>query len=291
MNRLACLLLLCAMNSAWAGAAQPDSVATLREKYASLKHAFRQNQFKQPLVLESAESPAGLRGDIYAIVDFPFATVSAELSDPDHWCEVMLLHVNTKYCHAATGPSGTTLNVNIGRKTPEELADTARVEFRYSLAPAASDYVGIVLGAQHGPMGTSDYRIMLEAMALPDAKTLLHLTYSYAVNLAGRMAMQTYLATIGRDKVGFSVSRMRADGQADYIGGVRGVVERNTMRYYLAIDSYLGAGRVAPPAQFEQRLENWFAAVERYPRQLHEMERKEYLEMKRAEHLRQQAMR
>jgi hypothetical protein len=291
LNWFACLLLLCCMSGAWAASARSDSVATLREKYASLQHALRQNQFKQPLVLESAESPAGLRGDIYAIVDFPFGTVSAELSDPNHWCELMLLHINTKYCRAAAGPSGTTLSVNIGRKTAEELADTARVEFRYSLAPAASDYVEILLDAKHGPMGTSDYRIMLEAMALSDTKTLLHLSYSYAVNFAGRMAMQTYLATIGRDKVGFTVSRVRADGQADYIGGVRGVVERNTMRYYLAIDSYLEAGRLASPARLERRLQSWFTAVERYPRQLHKMDRGAYLEMKRAEHLRQQTAR
>jgi len=46
----------------------------------------------------------------------------------------------------------------------------------------------------------------------------------------------------------------------------------------------------APPqAQLEKRLRDWFAAVERYPRQLHEMEQGEYLEMKRKEYLRQQA--
>jgi hypothetical protein len=39
----------------------------------------------------------------------------------------------------------------------------------------------------------------------------------------------------------------------------------------------------------EKRLRDWFAAAERYPRQLHEMEQDEYLDMKRKEHLRQQA--
>jgi len=40
--------------------------------------------------------------------------------------------------------------------------------------------------------------------------------------------------------------------------------------------------------QVEQRLEAWFAGVERYPRQLHEIERAEYLAMKRREIQRQQ---
>ena len=63
------------------------------------------------------------------------------------------------------------------------------------------------------------------------------------------------------------------------------------MRYYLAIESFLGALSVKGPAQFEKRINDWFAAVERYPRQLHEMEQAEYLDMKRKEYRRQQAVR
>ena len=287
---LRCLLLICATIYACAAMAKSDPVATLRAKYASLEAQLRQNQFKQPLVLDSAETPDRLRGDIYAIVDYPFDAVNTGLNNPDHWCDVLLLHINTKYCHAVVGPSGTTLLVNIGKKTPEVLANVARIEFNYSVAAANPVYVEILLSAEDGPMGTSDYHIRLEAVALPNAKTFLHLTYSYAMNLVGRLAVQTYLGTIGRSKVGFTVIGKLADGQPDYIGGVRGLVERNTMRYYLAIDAFLGAARAAPAAQFEGRLQSWFTAVERYPRQLHEMDRGEYLEMKRAEYLRQQTV-
>jgi hypothetical protein len=62
------------------------------------------------------------------------------------------------------------------------------------------------------------------------------------------------------------------------------------MRYYLAIDSYLQAATAAPQAQLEQRLQAWFTAVEGYPRQLHEIDRAAYLEMKYAENLRQQTV-
>jgi hypothetical protein len=70
---------------------------------------------------------------------------------------------------------------------------------------------------------------------------------------------------------------------------MRGVVERNTMRYYLAIEAFLGALSELPQAQLEKRLHDWFAAVERYPLQLHEMEQGAYLDMKRREYRRQQA--
>ncbi len=284
----ACLLLLCAAGAASAANPPSDRVAMLRAKYASLETKLKHNQFKLPLVLDSSETASRLKGDIYAIVDYSYGEVSRGLNNPDHWCDVMLLHINTKYCHAVEGPSRTALNVNIGKKTPEKLDDAARVEFNYSVAAVNAEYFDIRLNAKDGPLGTSDFRILLEAVALPNQKTFLHLTYSYNVNLPGRLAMKTYLGTIGSSKVGFSVTGKNADGQPDYIGGVRGLMERNTMRYYLAIDTFLGAARAEPAAQPEKRLQDWFTATEHYARQLHEMDREEYLEMKRAEYARQQ---
>jgi len=101
--------------------------------------------------------------------------------------------------------------------------------------------------------------------------------------------MQTYLATTGADKVGFTqVDSSSAGTPPALIGGVRGLVERNTMRYYLAIDSYFQAAPGIPVAQLAQRLQSWFGATETYPRQLHETDRAAYLEMKHAEYERQQ---
>ena len=142
------MLLICAMGVAGAAMAKPDPVASLRAKYLSLEGSLRQNQFKQQLVLDSAELPSRLTGDIHAIVDYPFAAVNAGLNNPKNWCDVMLLHLNTKYCHAAKGPSGTVLKVNIGKKTPEDLADAARVEFNYSVATATPEYFEINLNAR-----------------------------------------------------------------------------------------------------------------------------------------------
>jgi hypothetical protein len=131
--------------------------------------------------------------------------------------------------------------------------------------------------------------MVLEAVALEDGQTFIHFSYSYGYGLVGRLAIQAYLDTIGRNKVGFSVASTAADGRPVYVGGRRGLIERNSMRYFLAIDAYLGTRSAPPPARFEKSLRNWFAAVERYPRQLHEMELNEYLDMKRKEYRRQQA--
>ncbi|MGV8897674.1 MAG: hypothetical protein ACOH2B_00315 [Burkholderiaceae bacterium] len=271
-------------------AAGPDTnpAAALRAKYAQVRPQLHNNQFKQPLYLDSVESSSHLTADIYALVDYPFDTVNAAFNDPAHWCDVMILHLNTKYCRASADTAGSNLVIRIGKKNYQPLAQASQVKFAYRVATTTPEYFDVRLNAENGPLGTSDYRIRLETLAVQDGKTFLHLTYSYAYNFAGRLAMQAYLATIGNDKIGFTMTGKQSGGQPDYIGGVRGVVERNTMRYYLAIDAYLGGLSTAPAQQLEQRLESWFASTEQYPRQLHEVDRAAYLDMKRREYLRQQ---
>lgn len=282
---------------AWCGAGQsfaaaPEmSAAALRAKFTALGQQLRNNQFQRPLHLDSAESSQALQGEIHAVVDYPFTTVNAALNNPAHWCDVLILHVNVKYCRASSNQADTVLTVNLGRKYDQPLADAYRAEFNYRGVIATPDYFAVELNAAHGPLSTHDYRIRIEATPLEDGRSFLHFTYAYAFGLTGRLAMQGYLATIGRDKVGFTVTGRQPDGQPTHIQGVRGVVERNTMRYYLAIDAYLAALTAPPGDRLEKRLRHWYNGTEQYARQLHEVEREDYLEMKRKEYQRQQAAR
>ena len=182
------------------------------------------------------------------------------------------------------------LSVSIGKKHDQPLDEAHRVVFAWRVAAQTPDYLRVTLTADEGPLSTSDYHIVLEAIPLDNGRTFIHLSYSYAYGLMGRLAMQAYLGTIGRDKVGFTVSSTAANGRPRHIGGMRGLVERNTMRYYLAIETFLGALSQPLPARLEKRLQDWFTASEHYPRQLHEMERDAYLDMKRREYRRQQAV-
>ena len=265
--------------------------ATLLAKYTQLVPQLRNNQFQRELYLESADSAYDLKGEIYAVVDYPFAVVNAALNNPAHWCDVLILHLNVKYCHASGNQAGTVLIVNLGRKYYQPLADAYRVAFNYRGIITTPDYFAVELKAGNGPLFTNDYRIGIEATPIKEGRTFLHFTYAYSFGLTGRLAMRSYLATIGRDKVGFAVTGKLPNGQPDYIQGVRGVVERNTMRYYLAIDAYLSALAKPPRDQLEKRLQNWYNSTEQYARQLHEVELKDYLDMKRREYQRQQAAR
>ncbi|HZM47183.1 MAG TPA: hypothetical protein VFC14_20360 [Burkholderiales bacterium] len=274
---------------AHASDAVANSRGSLGAKYAALQDKLSHNQFQKPLYLDSSETPGALRGDIYALADYPFATVSAALNGPGNWCDILILHLNIKYCRASTTGQGDALNVSIGRKYDRPLDDAYRVVFAYRVAARTPDYLQVRLDADEGPLSTRNYRIVLAAIPSGNGQTFIHLSYSYTYGLAGRLAMQAYLGTSGRDRVGFTIAGTQPDGQPRHIGGLRGVVERNTMRYYLAIEAFLGALSEPQQGRFEKRLHDWFAASERYPHQLHEVEQAAYLDMKRREYRRQQA--
>ena len=259
----------------------------LRAMHGALSAQLHDNQFGRAVHLESRDTTRALKGEVYVALDYPFATVSEALSGPENWCDILTLHINVKYCHASDAAAGTVLTVDLGKKYDQPLADAFRIAFSYAKRAATPDYFAIELVADFGPLNTRDYHIELEAIPIDDGRTFLHFTYAYAFGVGGRLAMHGYLATVARDKHGFTVSGQTSDGAPDYIQGIRGVIERNTMRYYLAIDAYLASMSVAPTLRFEQRLRYWFDSTERYAFQLHEMDRDQYVAMKHRELARQ----
>jgi len=281
VRTIACALGLCAGASAAAAPAAPGAAALLL-RHSELRLQLDDNAFQRPLILESSAPSGRLQGDVYARVDRPFAAVRDSLDGTEQWCDILILHLNVKGCRAADLLAGDGLSLYLGQKTEQALADAYRLDFHFTRAATAPEYLHVTLAAANGPLGTSHYRIVLEAVPLDAGSSFIHLSYSYSFGMVAGIAMRGYLATSGRGKVGFSAVGLK--------GGVRGVVERNTMRYYLAIEAFLGALSAPVSEQLEKRLSNWHAGSERYPVQLHELERGEYLDMKRREIQRQQVL-
>jgi hypothetical protein len=290
LHRLCRKLLAGAAACALAIAAAPAlaDAGQLRAKYEQLQGELRSSAFQRALHIDSAEASNSLRGDVYAVLDHPFNKVSQGMREPAQWCDILILPFNTKYCHAVGADEQARLLVRIGRKYDQPVEQAYRLDFTYRNLAATPDYFESRLNAREGPIGTRDYRITVSAIPLDDDRTFMHLSYSYGYGTAGRIAMQAYLSTAGSSKVGFTVTGRDGAGQPQYIGGVRGAVERNAMRYYLAIDAYLDSLDAPRSQQAEKRIQNWFTATERYPRQLREMDRSTYVSMKRQEYDRQQ---
>ncbi len=260
----------------------------LKAKYAELNQELLKNSFKRPLYLHSEEAESSLKGEIYAVVDYPFATFNVAFNDPAHWCNALILNINVKYCHMKNNQDGNVMLLNMGKKTKQPLNQTYRIVFNYKETLSIPNYFSSELDSKNGPLGTYDYRILIEATPLKDGQTFLHFTYAYSFGVTGRLAMQTYLATIGRNKVGFTYEEKLSEANATNIKGIRGLVERNTMRYYLAIESYLASMAHSSEQQFEYSLQHWYNGSEQYEIQLHEVEKNDYFDMKRSELIRQQ---
>jgi len=273
----------------FASTTQAQDAPTLKAKHESLREKLASNPFQRPLVLESTQNSGDLKGEVYAVVDQPFSVVEPALQGMDHWCELLILHLNVKGCSAAGKPPAEVLSLVVGRKFDQALDDGYKVEFAYSQPAASADYMRVQMAAETGPVGTRNYRLALEAVPLDDKRSFIHMSYAYGYGATARLAMQAYLSTAGRDKVGFSVTGKTDDGKPVYVDGVRGVMERNTMRYYLAIEAYLGSLSAPTGDQQEKRLRDWFAATERHAQQLHEIARDDYMKMKRNELQRQKA--
>jgi len=279
---LALAAALCAAcGIAFAEAPQAEAAAGLRAKHEAIRDRLEHNAFGRPVEIESWEKDNHLGGDVYAIIQYPFATVDGALDKPATWCEVLILPFNTKYCSASR--DATQLKLRVGRKADQPASAAYPLDFSYRVATEQADYLRVELAAPTGPLGTRDYKITLEATPLDERRSFIHLGYTYGFGTMSRIAMQTYLSTIGAHKVGFTVVGHDADGTPQFVGGLLGATERNTMRYFLAIDAYLATLQAPRDERLARRLETWFSASERYPRQLHEMDRGEYLALKQRE--------
>jgi hypothetical protein len=214
---------------------------------------------------------------VFAVVNHSFREVTTGLDTPGDWCEVLILHLNVKSCGTSPTNKGRSLQLILGTKQGSPADGGHRLAFSFRVVESSADRFQVAMQADEGPLGTSDYQLSLEATPTAPGQSFLHLAYAYSFSTTARLAMSTYLHTLGKSKVGFTVTGHGADGEPVYVGGVRGALERNTMRYYLGIETFLASASVPPPVRRQWRLTSWFDATEKYGRQLHELTRDEYL--------------
>ncbi len=236
-----------------------------------------------PLYCESIEEEGSLLGDVYGILEHPFAGVKVVLLEPRDWCDIATLHFNVKACTCRNSENGTVLTLYTGRKFYQPLEDTHQLNYEYQALAHQSEYLMVSLTAGEGPLNTKDYLIELEAVPLEDGKTLIHFSYAYTYGALASMAMKAYFRTLAREKVGFTVVGVDGEGNAVYVGGTRGAIERNAVRYYLALQAYMDTIQYPEGVRFQRRLSQWYDLTDQHRRQLFEMPKEEYLTNKKKE--------
>ena len=237
--------------------------------------------------IQSGKSGNTLKADVYAITPCNFADLYKALSTPQSWSEFVPLHVNVKSCIFTLGIQPI-VTFYAGRKFYESPEEACELNYRFQTTDCGADGFRVELTAEKGPYGTSDYKILIEAL-LTGSETLIHMGLSYKTSLLSRTATLAYLSTIGKDKVGFSIVDGKADGPV-YVKGVQGIIERNVMRYFLALSIYMDTLSLNSAEGFIRRAEAWYDLTEQYAIQLHELGKQEYLEAKQNEYMNQQRM-
>jgi hypothetical protein len=235
------------------------------------------------VAITSREEGARMRGDIVGLLDASFDLLAARLASPRDWCDIALLHLNVKSCTHEKTTGGDKLTFYSGTKHYQAPLNAYALRYSFRVAEMRPDYLAVELTAPVGPLETRDYSIVVEAMPA-GKRSFVHLSYGYRVSAASRFATTTYLATAGNGKKGFSIVSRDNDGRPKYVGGVRGIVERNAVRNFLAIEAYLPYCELPDDTRQARRFERWFELTERYPAQLRELQRDEYLSAKRQEY-------
>jgi len=245
------------------------------------------NSFGFPLYLESFERDDRVHVDVYGIFAQTFSNVVNVLKDPANWCDIVSLHPNVKACTYRELPGTWRLTFYIGRKIYQPPENTRQVIYRYRNVVQQQGYLDIILNADEGPFGTKDHRMRFEALPLDEGRTFVHVSYEYSDSVALHLVEKVYFATLGLGKVGFTVTGTDKRGNPAYISGPRGAIERNAVRYYFAIQSFINTLRYTEKSRFSMRISEWYDLTDRYRKQLFEMDKKDYLAFKTKEHMNQ----
>ena len=262
--------------------ASDDGAPRLQKLYQELRDLSQRSPFGVSLRIESEERNDQVTAEVHAIFEHPFDTVKAALSSPASWCEIAPLNVTVKACTHQIQGQETLLTLYIGRKQYQRPQEAASQPYQFMVQGAEPGTLSVYMSALKGLFGTTAHRFQLEAAGV-EGRTVIAMHTSYVQGAAAKLATAIYLATAGRNKVGFSREGAAPGGPPEYVKGLRGMVERNIMRYYLALEAFLDTQTVPAPHRFEARINMAYELMERYPLQLHDLEKAEYLDAKRRE--------
>ena len=252
-----------------------ERAEALTAQHADILALIDKADFKQPIAIDSSVEQSSAQGHIYAILDHPISAFKAHLSSKESWCEIIFLHFNIKSCVLMPDTEeGFRVAIYSGRLYYQPPEDVNRNDYQFSRFDVSDNDLNMELHGPDGPFGTRNYRISIAASAIGE-QTLVRVGYSVDINWMTRLAQRVYFASAGRHRVGFT-----HEDDGELVRGVRGMIERNTMRFYLALEAFMETPDLAA---YPERLRAWHMLTEQYPRQLQELDLDTYLGYKAKE--------
>lgn len=262
------------LTAAAPAAAAMHGAEALLAAYREAKSTLDNPTPEHPFYLHAEVKDYVQTGEAAVYFDQSVDEIADALSKPGNWCQVLLLHINTKACTHATADGRDVLTIYLGRKYYQEPGDAFVMSYDFE-SHRDGDYFSALITAAEGPLGTSDYRIHLEVIAVGE-KTFGRIRVAQKHSWISSKAAKLYVATKGRNKQGISVVGYDGSGNPVYSSGERAVAERNLLRYHFAFTAFFRAQERPRKERFEDSLSYWFDQTEQYE-QLHEVERNQYL--------------
>lgn len=265
-----------------ANADQTDAKLLLHQyrQFSSVSKPINKNI---PLRIQSHEQDRRLRVNVFGIVSHPYSRVVAILSKPAVMCDFLILNMNVKTCTYRQAGQRAEMMIYVSGKRYSPLFLALEISPYFELQKKNNKYMRVLMASRKSEWGLKEYSVVVEATPYGES-TLVRFTSQYHASRVNMAATAVYLKTFARSKVGFTVVSQNQRGEPQFVGGMRGVIERNAVRSYLALQAYLETASVPAEQRFETRLRRWFNLTDAYPRQLREMQWQSYLSNKRREY-------
>jgi len=254
-----------------------------------LNQYFQFSAFTKPidknlaLRIQSHEQDRRLRVNVYGFVDYPYSQVADVLASPAAMCDFLILNMNVKACTYQQGERRANMTIYVAGKKYAPLYRTMKIKPYFELQKRNRSYLKVLMTSPKGSWGIKKYSVLVEASPYKN-RTLVRFSSNYESSRLNKAATSVYLKTFARKKVGFTVVGQNQLGQPEYVRGMQGVIERNAVRSYLALQAYLETAGVVTNQRLKSRLRLWFELTDTYSRQLHEMDWQSYLHNKQREY-------
>ena len=207
--------------------------ASLQTRYLQFKQELKNSKFETPIYIQSHNSKYVHRGEVYGLVKNPnvtFDDLRSAFTRLENWCDFIPLHLNVKSCTYYRKNDASYLTFYVGGKYYDSPDNVYEVRYRFRVIKKDDDYFKVLLTAPKGPSGTRDYRLQLDAMRT-NGTVCYRVISSYRPSAFSRFGTKFYLNTAGSHKVGFSVVGVDDAGKPIYVRGIKGIIERNVIRY------------------------------------------------------------
>jgi hypothetical protein len=257
----------------------PDS---LIEQYHKMEKTGSRLAASLPIYLKTEQKGNVLNVTLLGRISFKFQDIAEVLAKPFSYCDFLPLLFNVKGCVLPELNPVTRMKFYVAGKHYSAPMASYRIHAVFHLVDRTPEKIRVRLESEKDSLGKSGYDVDLMAVPIDD-DTLLYVKSRYAPSRLTRMATSTYIKVFARNKPGFTEVQEPGSGKKKLITGFPAVIERSSVRAYFALEAYMLNFHLPSAKRYEACLKSWYDLNRPYKKQLYELGREQYLEIKHKE--------